>query len=161
MGEWKRHTLGETRAQETRNLLDQGVRCDEGIVFASELLDQLLVLVELLQVISRHGIHSTVLGTIDIVLVTENAIHQLVLLHPNIVEVENIPDRHVWAGNDWEADGSRETLVTLGIIVLQADLEFDGLEEVSLLGLERVLKKTLYVGTHSGCGTKSVSIPSP
>jgi hypothetical protein len=85
MGEWERHTLGETRTQETRNLLDQGVGSDECIVFASELLDQLLVLVELLQVISRHGINSTVLGTIDIVLVTENAIRQLVLLRPNIV----------------------------------------------------------------------------
>jgi hypothetical protein len=78
-----------------------------------------------------------------------------------LFEVENIPDGHVWAGNNWKADGSRETLVTLGIIVLQADLEFDGLEEVSLLGLERVLKKTLYVATHSGCGTDSISIPSP
>lgn len=63
----------------------------------------------------------------------------------------DIPDAHVWAGNNWETDGSGETLVTLGIIVLEADLELDGLEEVSLLGLERVLKKTLYVGTHSGC----------
>ena len=62
----------------------------------------------------------------------------------------DIPDAHVWAGNDWETDGSGETLVTLGIIVLEADLELDSLEEVSLLGLERVLKKTLYVGTHSG-----------
>lgn len=38
------------------------------------------------------------------------------------------------------------------IIVLQADLELDGFEEVSLLGLEGVLKELLDVGTHSGCG---------
>jgi len=75
-----------------------------------------------------------VLRTIDIVLVTKNA------------------DAHAWAGDDWETDGSGETLVTLRVIVLEADLELDGLEEVSLLGLEGVLKELLDVGTHSGCG---------
>jgi hypothetical protein len=55
-------------------LLDQGIGSDKGIVLAGKLLDQLLVLVELLQVISRHSINTTVLGTIDIMLVTENAI---------------------------------------------------------------------------------------
>jgi hypothetical protein len=63
-----------------------------------------------------------------------------------------VPDRHVGAGDDRETDGSGETLVTLGIIVLEADLEFDGFEEVSLLRLERVLKEFLDIGTHSGCG---------
>jgi len=125
-------SLGETGAQETRNLLDQSIRCDEGIVLAGKLLDQLLVLVEFLQVIGRHGINTTVLGTINIMLVTENA------------------DAHTRAGNNGQTDGSRETLVTLGIIVLEADLEFDGFEEVSLLGLERVFEKLLDVGTHSG-----------
>jgi hypothetical protein len=33
---------------------------------------------------------------------------------------------------------------------LETDLKLDGLEEVSLLGLERVLKKLVDVGTHSG-----------
>jgi hypothetical protein len=55
-------------------LLDESIGSDEGIVLAGKLLDQLLVLVELLQVIGRHGINTTVLGTIDIMLVTENAI---------------------------------------------------------------------------------------
>jgi hypothetical protein len=55
-------------------LLDKSVGSDEGIVLACELLDQLLVLVELLEIVRRHGIDSTVLGTIDIMLVTENAI---------------------------------------------------------------------------------------
>ena len=44
-------TLGETRTQETGDLLDQGVGGDEGIVLASKLLDELLVLVKLLQVL--------------------------------------------------------------------------------------------------------------
>jgi hypothetical protein len=67
------HTLGKTGTQETRNLLDQGVGSDKGIVLARELLDQLLVLVQLLQIVRRHGVDTTVLSTIDIMLITENA----------------------------------------------------------------------------------------
>jgi hypothetical protein len=66
-------SLGQTGTQETGDLLDQGVGSHESIVLARELLDELLVLVELLQVLSGHGINTVVLGTIDIVLVTENA----------------------------------------------------------------------------------------
>jgi len=66
-------TLGQTGTQETGDLLDESLRSDESIVLASELLDQLLVLVELLQIISGHGVNTAVLGTVDIVLVTENA----------------------------------------------------------------------------------------
>jgi len=131
-GGWEFTSLGKTRTQETRDLLDQGVGSNEGIVLASKLLDELLVLVQLLQVIRAHGVDATVLGTINIMLITENA------------------DAHARAGNDRESHGSGETLVTLGIIVLDADLEFDGFEEVSLLGLERVLEERLDVGTHSG-----------
>jgi len=68
----------------------------------------------------------------------------------------DVPDAHAGAGHDRETDGSGETLITLGIIVLEADLEFDGFEEVTLLGLKRVLKELLDVGTHSGCGELSV-----
>lgn len=52
--------LGQTRTQETGDLLDQSLGSDESIVLASELLDELLVLVELLQVISGHGVNTTV-----------------------------------------------------------------------------------------------------
>jgi hypothetical protein len=68
--------------------------------------------------------------------------------------VENVPNAHSWARDNWETDGSAETLITLRIIVLKTDLEFDGFEEVSLLGLEGVFEETLDVGTHSGCGAK-------
>jgi len=124
--------LGETGTQETRNLLDESLGSDEGIVLASELLDQLLVLVELSQVLSGHGINTEVLGTIDIVLVTENA------------------DGHVGAGDLGELDGTRETLVTLRVVVLETDLELDGLEEVALLLIEGVVEELLHVGAHSG-----------
>jgi hypothetical protein len=86
-------TLGQTRTQETGDLLDQRVGSDKSIVLAGELLDQLLVLVQLLQVIGAHlrlvsnyflqqlilfrlatyGIDTSVLGTVQIVLVTKNA----------------------------------------------------------------------------------------
>lgn len=112
-----KHTLGQTRTQQTGNLLDQAVGSDEGIVLACELLDELLVLVQLLQVVGGHGVNTAVLGTIDIVLVTQNA------------------DGHVGAGHGGQLDGARETLVTLRVIVLEADLELDSLEEVTLLGL--------------------------
>lgn len=72
---WK-HTFGETRAQETRNLLDQSITGDEGIVFSSQFLDELLVLVELLQVIRGHGVHAVMLGTVNVVLVTEDAVQR-------------------------------------------------------------------------------------
>jgi hypothetical protein len=134
--------LGETGAEETGNLLDEGVGSNEGIVLACELcklvskilevldvalltLDELLVLIQLLQIVAGHGVDTMVLGAINIVLVTEDA------------------DGHARAGDGREADSSRETLVTLGIVVLQADLEFDRLQEVALLGLIAVLEEFL------------------
>lgn len=61
-----------------------------------------------------------------------------------------VPDGHVGARDTGKLDGARETLVTLRVIVLEADLELDGLEEVALLGVLRVIKKLLHVGAHSG-----------
>ena len=73
MSSWYKLTLGKTRTQETGDLLDEGVGSDEGIVLASKLLDELLVLVQLLQVVGGHGINAVVLGTVEIVLVTDDA----------------------------------------------------------------------------------------
>ena len=58
-------------------MLDQAVGGEEGIVLAGELLDQLLVLVEFLQIVRGHGIDTVMLGTIDIMLVTENTIDKM------------------------------------------------------------------------------------
>jgi len=66
--------LGETGSEETGDLLDQLLRSDESIVLASHLLDELLVLVKLLQVVDRHELDTVMLSTIDIVLVTEDAV---------------------------------------------------------------------------------------
>ena len=67
-----------------------------------------------------------------------------------------VPDGHARSGNGGQLDGSGETLVTLRIIVLEADLQFDGLEEVSLLLIERVIEQLLHVRAHSGCKVVSV-----
>jgi hypothetical protein len=77
--------------------------------------------------------------------------------YAHIQKSKNLPNAHSWARDDWETDGSAETLITLRIIVLETDLEFDGFEEVSLLGLEGVFEETLDVGTHSGCGAKELA----
>ena len=86
---------------------------------------------ELLQIIDRHVLEIDLFGAVDVGSVSKNA------------------DRHPWPGNVWESvqanqihvhrtlgswgslDGSRETLVPLGVIVFQTDLEFDGLDEVA------------------------------
>jgi hypothetical protein len=47
-GRWELAGLGETWTKETRDLLDERVGGDEGIVLASKLLDELLVLVAVL-----------------------------------------------------------------------------------------------------------------
>jgi len=109
--------LGKTGSQQTRNLLDENLRSQESIVFSSELLDELLVLVELLQVLDGGVLELDQLCSVDIRSICENAY------------------AHSRAGDVGELDGSRETLVTLGIVVLESDLELDGLDEVSLLCL--------------------------
>jgi len=83
--------LGKTGTEETRNLLDKGIGGDKGVVLASELLDKLLIFVELLQVIGRHGVDTVVLSTIDVVLVTKNA----------VLKVRICPSFHVFRGVWW------------------------------------------------------------
>lgn len=76
-----------------------------------------------------------------------------------------VPDGHVGAGDGGQLDGARETLITLGVIVLQADLELDGLEEVTLLGLVGVLQELsdlrpdiscIAVSTRTICGDEGI-----
>lgn len=108
-------SLGETRTEQTGDLLDKGLRGNEGVVLLSQLLDELLVLVELLQVLNRHSVNTSTLSTVAVNSVTEDT------------------DGHVGTGDSGELDGTAETLVTLGVVVLETDLELDGLKEVTLL----------------------------
>lgn len=171
-------TLGETGTQETGDLLDETIGSKEGIVLAGKLLDELLVLVQLLEVISGHGVNAVVLSTVKIVLVTENTVlstwsatcsRNSLIIELFFVFFDNIffsfflryasdvPDGHAGARDGGELDGTRETLVTLGVVVLQTDLELDGLEEVSLLLILRVVEQLLDILAHSGCDEESVS----
>ena len=81
----------------------------------------------------------------------------MVILHGRCF---HLPNGHARAGNLWELDGARETFVTLRIIVLETDLEFDGLEEVAFLLVCGVVEEGLDVLAHSGCCTLSVAVPS-
>lgn len=107
--------LGETGAQETRDLLDESLGGKEGVVLLGELLDELLVLVELLEVLYGHELEVDELGSVDVGGVCENA------------------EAHARAGDVGELDGTRETLVTLRVVVLETDLELNGLVEVAVL----------------------------
>mmetsp|Transcript_20154 Transcript_20154/g.57818 ORF Transcript_20154/g.57818 Transcript_20154/m.57818 type:complete len:322 (-) Transcript_20154:262-1227(-) len=110
--------LGETGAEETGDLLDHVVGGEEEVVTLGELLDELLVLVELLEVLNAHVIDADAVGLLAMDGITEDA----------ALEVR--------AGNGGELEGSGETLLASGIVVLEGDLALDGLDEVALLALE-------------------------
>jgi hypothetical protein len=134
--------LVETRTQETRDLLDQSLGGKESIVLLGELLDLLLVLVELLQVIDGLVLHLELLGLVAVKSITENA------------------DGHLGAGDVGETNGTRETLVTLGIVVLESNLELNSLDEVTLLllGLQLDLANTLADGRNLNLAAVKVVI---
>lgn len=162
-----KHTLGETGTQETGNLLDETLGSDKSIVLASKLLDELLVLVQLTEVLSGHAVDAVVLSTVKVVLVTKNTISDRQLFIPPLVGLSrhvshlieasrsNAPDAHVGTRDRGQLDGAGETLVTLGVVVLQTDLKLDGLEEVSLLLILRVVEQLLDILAHSGCHTQT------
>ena len=112
-------SLVEAGAQETGDLLDHGLGREEVVVLLGELLDQLLVLVELLERLDVHVVDAYADGFFAVLGVAEHA------------ELE------LRAGDVGERHGAVETLVLLGIVVLEADLELDGLGELTglLLGL--------------------------
>lgn len=122
--------LRETWTQETRNLLDQSVRRQESVVLLSKLLDKLLVLVELLQVLDGHVVKRNELSTVNVGSVGENA------------------ERHARARNVRQLNGTAETLVTLRVVVLETNLELDGLAEVALLVL-RLLEQVTNGRSHT------------
>lgn len=81
----------------------------------------------LLQVIERHELNAVRFGTVNVVLVRKNA------------------DGHPRARKLGELDGTGETLVALRIVVLQADLKLNCLDEIPpvlLRGGKKVLDGT-------------------
>lgn len=87
----------------------------------SQLLDQLLVLVQLAKVVSRHAGNAQVLALLNVLGVPEHAHRQT----------------GTWVAR--QPDGAAETFVLDGVIVLQGNLKLDRLREASLLAL-RVLQ---------------------
>lgn len=107
--------LVKTRAEETGDKTNKGGRSKESVVLVSKVLNLLLVLVEELKVILGHGVNASSGSTVEVDLVTDDA------------------DGELGAGDVREDNGSGETLLLVGIVVLEANLELDGLEEVALL----------------------------
>ena len=100
-------------------------------------------------------------GTIDIMLVTENTIIvEMLVCVMTTSPMPCIPYAHARTRYTGKLDSSRETLVALRIIVLESNLQFDGLEEVSLLLVGRELEQRLHIRAHSGCSAAE-SAPSP
>mmetsp|Transcript_5183 Transcript_5183/g.5938 ORF Transcript_5183/g.5938 Transcript_5183/m.5938 type:complete len:237 (+) Transcript_5183:173-883(+) len=118
-------SLVETGSEQTGDLADHGLRGKEGVVLASQLLHELLVPVEGLEHLDITEVETELLGLVAVDLVTEDA---------------ELYTRLAGLG---EPDGATETLVALGIVVLEADLKLDGLHEATLLGFHRVLQHSL------------------
>ena len=131
---WELTGLGQSWTQQSWDLLDQNFGSDEGVVLLGQLLDQLLVLVQLLQVFNRHGFSTNGLSSVDIEGITEDT------------------ESHVWSWDLRQLQGTRETLVSLRVVVLQTDLQFDGFQEVSLLGFGGVFQQLVHVFTDVGTG---------
>jgi hypothetical protein len=111
-------SLGEARTQETRDLLDHVIGGEEEVVLLGEFLDELLVLVELLEVVDAHVIDADAIGLFAVSGVSEHATLE------------------VGTGDGREAEGTGETLVALGVVVLESNLDLDGFDEVALLALD-------------------------
>jgi len=134
VGHWGRElaSLGETGPKETGDLLDEGLRGKESVVLLGEFLNELLVLVELLQVINRHVFEVDLLRAIDVGGISKNA------------------DGHARARNVGKLDSSRETLITLRVVVLETDLEFDSLDELALFLAGGGCKEVFDGAPHAG-----------
>ena len=88
----------------------------------TELLDELLVLVESLERLNVTKVNAVLLGLITVDLVTKNA------------------DLQARLARIRETESARETLVALGVVVLKTDLQLNSLDEATLLGLGGVLE---------------------
>mmetsp|Transcript_24653 Transcript_24653/g.42080 ORF Transcript_24653/g.42080 Transcript_24653/m.42080 type:complete len:308 (+) Transcript_24653:171-1094(+) len=107
--------LVEAGAEQTRDLLDQRLRGKEVVVLLGELLDHLLVLVEVLQTLSVLEVQTHRSGLLAVEGVAKHA------------------HAHLGARDVRQLDVASETLVLLRVVVLQADLQLDGLLELALL----------------------------
>jgi hypothetical protein len=85
------------------------------VIERTQLLDKLLVFVELLELFHVHGVNSNAASLLAMLHITEDA------------------ELHLGAGHERELHRAAETLVLLGIIVLEPDLKLDCFGELPLL----------------------------
>mmetsp|Transcript_19771 Transcript_19771/g.75880 ORF Transcript_19771/g.75880 Transcript_19771/m.75880 type:complete len:341 (-) Transcript_19771:13-1035(-) len=114
----------EARAKQTGDQLDDGLGGEEGVVLLGHLLHKLLVLVELLELLHGAGLDARV----------SEAGHVLGVLGGGEDAKLEVAD-----GAVRELHGAGETLVLRRVVVLERDLELDGLLEGALLALHGVL----------------------
>jgi hypothetical protein len=97
------------------NSLKSGIGSDEKLELFGPLLDELLVLVELLEgiEIGDRDINIVVLNFLLVLLIGDNA------------------DLEVGSGKVGKSDGTDETLVLLGIVILKSELDFNRFSEFS------------------------------
>merc|ERR1719217_119683 len=104
--------LVQARTEETRNLRDEDLGCQEAIEGLRKLLHELLVLVELLEVVNAlEG---------DALLLRRFAVDSIAQ-HANL---------HARPWHMRQLHGARETFVALRVVVLQGDLKLNRLQEL-------------------------------
>jgi len=110
------------------DLLDESVSGEKHRVLLGPVLDQLLVLVELLQgvEVSNIDVQASLFGFLLMLSVGDKA------------------DLKVLPGNVGESDSAGESLVLFGVVILESNLELDGLSEANLL----VGSLGVFVGLH-------------
>jgi len=121
-GCWELVGTVHERADDTGDGLDDRLGREERVELGAHLLDELLVLVELLEVFHVHARDALLLC--------------LVL----VLEVADDADLHVWTADVWQTECAGETLVLLGVVVLEVDLQVDGLKELALLALREDIR---------------------
>jgi hypothetical protein len=107
--------LVETRTQQTGDLTDQSGGRQECVVLGSQLFDKLFVLVHFFEILNGTGSNTSFRGVTAILFSTQQT--NVEFLTRGVGDI----------------DGTGETFVFLGIVILEGDLELDGLDEVSLL----------------------------
>lgn len=112
----REHTnTGKNGSEDLRDLLHEDISGQENVVLFGPLLDGFLLLVELLETFEIDGVDVETLCQLDVLGISDQT------------------DLELGSGDVGQSDGASKSLVFLGVVVLESDLEFDGFLELSLL----------------------------
>lgn len=114
---WEHTDSVENGSEHGWDLLDEGVSGEEDGVLLGPCLDEFLVLVEGLEEIEIDGIDFDVSLLNDL----------------KMLSISDKADLELWSWDVWESDGTGESLVLGWVVVLKTYLEFNSLDELSLL----------------------------